>query len=416
MSYQSEEQRMDWDIQQFEDIVREYGSPVYIYSEAILRERCRDVMNFVKYKKFIVDYSMKANSNPALLKIIREEGLEVDVMSPGEIYIAEAAGYEPEEIFYICNNVSAEEMLYVINKGIRVCVDSLEQLEQYGQLAPHSEVSIRINPGIGIGHHEKVVTAGKKAKFGINVELEKDIRAILEKYDLKLIGITQHIGSLFLDGEEYLKSAGTLIEFSKLFSDLEFVDLGGGFGIPYRAAEGESRLDLCELGKSLDVLFENFVQEYGREIYFRIEPGRYIVAECGMILGTVNGRKYNHESKYIGTDVGFNVLMRPVIYDAYHEVSFYRNGHLIESTNGEEATVVGNICESGDILAGDRMLPDVKSGDIIAVKDAGAYGHVMSSNYNGRLRTGEVLLSPDGSRRAIRKRDSFEDLICNYVF
>ncbi len=409
-------QQPGWDSQQFEDIVREYGSPVYIYSEAILRERCRDVMNFVKYEKFIVDYSMKANSNPALLKIIREEGLEVDVMSPGEIYIAEAAGYEPEEIFYICNNVSAEEMLYAIDKGIRVCADSLEQLEQYGQLAPHSSISIRINPGIGAGHHEKVVTAGKKTKFGINTELENDIRAILTKYDLKLIGITQHIGSLFLDGGEYLKSAENLMQFAGSFPDLEFVDLGGGLGIPYRAAEGEARLDLCELGSALDLMFADFVRHYGREIYFRIEPGRYIVAECGMILGTVNGRKYNHESKYIGTDIGFNVLMRPVLYDAYHEIDFYRNGDLLDRMNGENATVVGNICETGDILAGNRMLPDVKAGDIIVVRDAGAYGHVMSSNYNGRLRTSEVLMCADGSRREIRKRDSFEDLMRNYVY
>jgi len=398
-----------------EDLVKEYGSPLYVYSEAILRERCQEVMNFVTYDKFIVDYSMKANSTPALLKIIREEGLEVDVMSPGEIYIAELAGYQPEEILYICNNVSPEEMLYVIKKGIRVCVDSLAQLEQYGKLAPHSSISIRVNPGIGAGHHQKVVTAGKQTKFGINMDLVEDVKSILETYDLKLIGITQHIGSLFLESEDYLKSAEALAAFAKTFPDLEFIDLGGGFGIPYKAIDKEHRLDLHKLGNALDRLFAEFVQKYGREVFFRIEPGRYIVAECGTILGTVNGIKYNGDKKYIGTDVGFNVLMRPILYDAYHEVSFYRDGCFVDDTIKEHATVVGNICETGDILADDRPLPMARAGDVIAISDAGAYGHIMSSTYNGRLRTGEVLLTLAGEPKEIRKRDSFEDLVRNYV-
>lgn len=398
-----------------EELVKEYGSPLYVYSEAILRERCQEVMNLVKYDKFIVDYSMKANSTPALLKIIREEGLEVDVMSPGEIYIAELAGYQPKEIFYICNNVSPEEMLHVVNKGIRVCVDSLAQLEQYGKLAPHSNISIRVNPGIGAGHHQKVVTAGKQTKFGINMDLAEDIKRILEAYNLKLIGITQHIGSLFLKSEEYLKSAEALFDFAQMFPNLEFIDLGGGFGIPYKAVDKANRLDLRKLGNALDLLFTDFVQKYGREVFFRIEPGRYIVAECGTILGTVNGIKYNGDKKYIGTDVGFNVLMRPILYDAYHEVSFYRDGCLVDDTTKENATVVGNICETGDILADDRPLPMAGAGDIIAIKDAGAYGHIMSSTYNGRLRTGEVLLTLAGEIKEIRKRDSFEDLVRNYI-
>lgn len=416
MTNNIENENLYWEGVTPEEIVKQFGSPIYVYSERILRERCVELKNFVTYEKFIVDYSMKANSNPALLKIVREEGLEVDAMSPGEIYIAQMAGYKPEEIFFVCNNVSPEEMMFAVDKGIKISVDSLSQLEQYGKLVPHGKVCLRVNPGIGAGHHEKVVTAGKQTKFGINADCVEEIKQILERYDLTLIGINQHIGSLFMKTEDYLKSVDALFEFALKFPDLQFVDLGGGFGVPYKAADGEGRLNLQELGRELDRLFAGFVQRYGRELFFRVEPGRYVAAECGRILGTVNGVKYNGEKKYIGADIGFNVLMRPVLYDSYHELAFYRDGLLLDHTSGEPAAVVGNICESGDILAGERMLPIVSPGDTMVVKDAGAYGHVMSSNYNGRLRTGEVLITMDGEVKEIRKRDSFEDLVKNYIF
>lgn len=395
------------------EIIHNFGSPVYVYSETILRERCRQLKNFVSYPKFIVDYSIKANSNPTLLKIIREEGLKADVVSQGEIYLAEYAGYRPKEIFYVCNNVSPEEMQYAINRGIRISVDSLSQLEQYGRLNPGGEICIRINPGTGAGHHKKVVTAGKNTKFGINTDSAEEIKNILESFHLKLIGINQHIGSLFLSSESFLRSSEALLNFASEFPGLEFIDLGGGYGVPYE--EGESKLDLNQLGQSLDLLIRNFTDGYGHEIYFRIEPGRYIVAECGLLLGSVHGIKYNGEKKYIGTDIGFNVLMRPILYDSYHEIEIYRDGYLLKDTPKEAATVVGNICESGDILANDRMLPMVAPGDIIAVKNAGAYGHVMSSTYNGRLRPAELLVTDEGNIMEIRKRDSYEDLVRNYI-
>lgn len=399
-----------------EKLVKEYGSGLYVYNEALLRERCRELKNLVSYDNFVVDYSMKANSNPALLQIIHEEGLEVDVMSPGEIHMAEMAGYGPDEIFYICNNVAPDEMKYVIDKGIKVSVDSLGQLEQFGELAPHSKVSIRVNPGTGAGHHKKVVTAGKETKFGINTDCIEDIKRILKQYDLKLIGINQHIGSLFLNSTDYLKSADSLFSFALAFPDLDFVDLGGGFGIPYRAAEGETRLDLKELGLTLDTLFNDFSKKYGKKLLFRVEPGRYVVAECAKLLGTVNGVKYNEQNKYIGTDIGFNLLMRPVLYNSYHEIGFYRNEDFMDNkADGEIATIVGNICETGDILAKDRIFPLVRRGDTMIVHDAGAYGHVMSSNYNGRLKAAEVLLTADGTSKLIRKRDTFEDLVRNYI-
>jgi len=397
------------------EIIKEYGSPLYVYNESILRQRCREMKNFITYPNFSVNYSTKANSNLELLKIVREEGLNADAMSPGEIYVLLAAGFKPEQIFYISNNVSAEEMKYAIEKGIILSADSLSQLELYGKLNPGGKVAVRFNPGVGAGHHEKVVTAGKKTKFGVNMDYISEVKEILKRYDLKLVGINQHIGSLFMEGKPYIEGVKSLLDIAKQFDDLEFVDLGGGFGIPYRKQEGQERLELKEFGSKLDQVLKDWIREYGKDITFKIEPGRYIVAECSVLLGTVHSIKNNYGVTYAGTDIGFNVLARPVMYDSHHDIEVYREGKLLKSTESDKPVyVVGNICESGDILAKDRMLPELKEGDILGIMDAGAYGYSMSSNYNNRLRPAEVLIRENGSISLIRRRDTLEDLMRNF--
>lgn len=390
-------------------LAKEYGTPLYVYNERILRCRCRELKNMVTYPKFVVDYSAKANSNLAILQIVKSEGLEADAMSPGEIYVERMAGFAPEEIFYICNNVSEEEMEYAIREGVTVSVDSVSQLEQFGRLAPGGRVAVRFNPGVGAGHHEKVVTAGKKTKFGVDPEFIPQVKEILKKYNLHLAGINQHIGSLFMTGEAFVQSIGSLLEITRQFPDLDFIDMGGGFGIPYHKEDDEAALDLEGLGREIDKALFAFSKEYGRLVTFRIEPGRYIAAECGMILGQVHSVKHNHDKKFVGCDVGFNVLVRPVMYDSYHGVEIYREGDR-DSEREETVTIVGNICESGDILAKDRVLPEIFEGDILGVLDAGAYGTVMSSNYNNRLRPAEILIREDGRVELVRERDTLEDL------
>jgi len=390
-----------------------YGTPLYVYSEEILRERCRDMKNLLSNRNVRINYSAKANTNLEILKIVREEGLDVDAMSPGEIYIEMMAGFGPEQIFYIGNNVSAEEMKYAAERNILVSVDSLSQLETYGKINPGSRVAVRFNPGIGAGHHEKVITAGKKTKFGVQKEFIEEVKALLKKYNLTLAGINQHIGSLFLDGKAYVDSVRQFLEIAGAFPSLSFIDLGGGFGVPYRP--DEKPLDLKQLGKDLDKVIEEFLAEYpNKDVVFKIEPGRYIVAECGILLGTVHSVKKNYGNTYIGTDIGFNVLVRPVMYDSYHEVAVIRkNGDI---NDGEEvATIVGNICETGDILAKDRLLPKADIDDMVVVFNAGAYGYTMSSNYNCRLRPAEVLIDRNGKDRLIRKRDTLESLAQNFI-
>ena len=387
-----------------------YGSPLYVYNERVFRTRCREIRQLVSYPRFSVNYSVKANNNLALLKIAHEEGLLADAMSPGEIYVEEKAGFLPEEIFYISNNVSLEEMAYAVERGITVSLDSLSQLERFGRAFPGARASLRVNTGIGAGHNAKVVTGGKKTKFAVSLDQLDEARKIIEETGIRLVGINQHIGSFFLEGGIYLDGVYALLETAKTFPGLDFIDCGGGFGMPYDL-KTQKRLDLAELGKALDELFFAFAKEYGKEVTFKVEPGRYISAESAVLLGTVHAVKENAGHLYCGTDIGFNVLIRPVLYDAYHEIEPWPHR---PQAPVKPFTVVGNICESGDILAKDRPLPVMEEGDLVIVHDAGAYCYSMASNYNNRLRPAEILIREDGSVRLIRRRDTLEDLVRNF--
>lgn len=395
------------------DLVEQFGSPLFVYNENMLRQRCRDVRGLSSHPGFTPNYSAKANTNIHLLKIVREEGMVVDAMSPGEIVMNLAAGFTPEQILYISNNVSAEEMQFAIDHGVYVSVDSLAQLDMFGSINSGGKVVIRFNPGIGAGHHQKVVTGGKKTKFGVDPESMDEVHSLLEKHDLTLCGVNMHIGSLFMQADGYVDAMNVLLSIAEQFSTLEFIDFGGGFGIPYRKYDGEERLDFAELGEKFHATITEFTERTGYSGRFMCEPGRYIAAECGILLGTCYSVKNNGDTRFAGTDLGFNTLMRPAMYDSFHDVEIYREeGEPVSETMTQ--TLVGNICESGDIMAKDRELPEIMEGDIIGMLDAGAYGYVMSSTYNQRLRPAEVLIQADGTARLIRRRETLEDLLAMY--
>jgi diaminopimelate decarboxylase len=217
-----------------------------------------------------------------------------------------------------------------------------------------------------------------------------------------------------MESDAYMASTENILSIARQFDDLEFIDLGGGFGIPYRKQDNQSRLDLKDLGEKLTEVILSWVKEYGKQIEFKVEPGRYIVAESSILLGTVNALKTNYSIKYVGTDLGFNVLLRPAMYDSHHDVEVYRKSDR-PSEKEEHVRIVGNICESGDIIARDRKLPEIFEEDILGIMDSGAYGYSMSSNYNLRLRPAEVLIDADGHSRLIRRRDTFEDLVSNFI-
>ena len=397
------------------ELAETYGTPLYVYNENVLRQRCRDLTALSGQPGFGANYSIKANANPVLLRMIREEGLVVDAMSPGELFMNDLAGFTPAEILYISNNNSDTELQNALVHGLLVSVDSLSQLDTLGRLNRGGKVMVRFNPGIGAGHHAKVVTAGKETKFGVTPDKIDEVFALLARHELTLAGINQHIGSLFMEPDGYLNAARVLLDLAETLPDgaldrLEIIDFGGGFGIPYHKYEGEARLDMADLGRRLHAMISGWAASAGYTGRFLVEPGRYVAAECGVLLGRVHAVKNNGDKRYVGTDLGFNVLVRPAMYDSFHDVEIYRGEKGAADAEPMRQTIVGNICESGDILAKDRLLPVMREGDVLGILDAGAYGFTMASNYNQRRRPAEVLIQSDGTARLIRRRETLEDL------
>ena len=394
-------------------LLSQFGSPLYVYSEDILRARCRELREAF-CGRIHPSFSIKANSNAALLRMIREEGIGADAVSCGEIFILEYAGFDSSEIFFIPNNASEKELCFAAERDILISADSLSQLEAIGRVNRGGRVALRINPGIGAGHCDKVVTAGHATKFGIDPALCCEAKKIIKAFDLKLTGVNQHIGSLFLEPGPYVKAAEALLAIVlEHFPGLEFIDFGGGFGVPYK--KNEQRLDLAALRDGLFPLMDSFTAHYdNKDVSFKCEPGRYIAAECGILLGTVNAVKECFGRRYVGTDLGFNVLMRPVLYDSWHEVQLIKKEEDGGCASASLADVTGNICESGDIIAASRPVGNAVRGDIIAVENAGAYGYSMASTYNSRLRPAEVLKTKDGKFRLIRAADTLQSLTASF--
>ena len=403
-----------------EDIVAKYGTPVYVYNEKILRDRMAKVAKVITKYPYTANYSVKANTNIHILKLALEEGLNCDAMSVGEITLLLKAGFPSERIFFVPNNVAPYELAFALKNGVMTSLDSLSQLELFGEVCNQMNIpsgerkcAVRINPGVGAGHHEKVVTGGKKTKFGI---AEYDIPHIFEiasKYGVRIAGINQHIGSLFMDPQPYLDAVTNLLRIAEGFKDLDFIDFGGGYGIPYHKLDNENDFPMEDFKARLEPILDDFVARYGKTPLFKSEPGRFCVAEGSVILGRVHATKENSGIQFAGTDVGMNVLVRPSMYDSHHDIEVIRDGNILPRNDADLVvqTVTGNICESGDILAKDRPLPKLEEGDLICVLDTGAYGWSMCSTYNSRPRPAEVLICADGKVKQIRRKETIEDLM-----
>lgn len=403
------------------DLFKQYGSPLYVYEYSVLYKRCEFMSLFQdRLEEHLPDirvclhYSTKANSNPAILKTVREFGFNVDCMSPLELEINKNCGFTPDRMLYVCNNISPEEMKMVHKNGLLICLDSVSQVCTWGRLYPGSKIMVRINPGVsGVGHSEKVLT-GKDSKFGITESHLELLFAVAKEYNLRIIGVHQHLGSLFLEDKipDYIAGVKAGLEIiKKYFKDVEIVDLGGGFGVPY--GPGECGLSLPGLADKLLPILRDFVQSYPSVKEFKFEPGRYIPCEAGNLLGTVTAVEKRDDTWWVGTDIGMNVLIRPAMYGSYHQISFERLSD--DPDEPDYINICGNICESGDILGKSRLLPLPKVGSIIRVYYAGAYGYSMASNYTGRPRPAEVMLYEDHAQ-LIRQRESLEDMMRNIVW
>ncbi|MCK4803323.1 MAG: diaminopimelate decarboxylase [Spirochaetes bacterium] len=392
-----------------EDLIKEFESPLYVYEEDTIRARARELKNAITYDNKEIKFACKANTNIEIMKVLKEEGMGIDAVSPGEIFAALKAGFEKDHILFTTNNVLWDEIEYAVSNDIMANLDSLSQLKMFGREFPGRDICIRINPNVGAGHHNHVITGGPDSKFGINYTRVDDIKEITRKSGLRIKGIHQHIGSGILDPEIFIKAMGVLLDTAKNFEGLSFIDFGGGIGVPYQ--ENEGRMDIRVLGKKIADEFENFCGRYGRELKLVIEPGRYLVAESGFLLGTVASVKEGEKHRFIGINTGFNHLVRPAMYGSYHQIL-----HAGKPYGARESQVIaGNLCESGDTFTRDeegivdRDLPHFKEGDIVCICNAGAYGYSMASYYNSRPRPAEVLVK--GSRaRLIRRRETFEDI------
>lgn len=384
------------------DLVRQFGSPLYVYDEARLRRRCRDTRAALPDCRFL--YAVKANANPTLLKIIRDEGFGADAVSSGEVALARQVGFAADEISYNGNNVTDAEMKDVVDHGVHVSVDSISQLERYGKLFPGTSVGVRVNPDVGDGHHDHVITGGPNAKFGVDPEDLADARILAVRHDLTIDGLQQHIGSGILDPRSFMRAIDAMLDIASDIDRLRFIDFGGGFGLPYKP--GEAPFDFDAFALTTQRVLAEFQRRYKDPVEFRFEPGRYVVGDCGALLVTVTSVKRGKRHTFVGTDSGFHHLLRPALYGSYHAIDNLSR----PDARIERVTIAGNICESGDLFATDRALPMPEVGDVLAIRDAGAYGYSMASTYNLRARPAEVLLRGNDAV-VIRRRETLQDLL-----
>jgi len=400
--------QLHWGGASCEALAEKFGTPLFVYDEGRIRSQARGLKKAFSHPKVRLLYSCKANSNLAVLKALREEGLGLDAVSPGEIFLGLKAGFKPRDILFTGNNVTDEEMRFALSKGVGINVDSLPQLERFGKLRPGGEVSVRINPDVGEGHHDHVITGGPESKFGIWMDQVTEIKRIARKHDLRIIGLHQHIGSGVMEAEVFLDAMEVLLQVAPGFEDLEFLDFGGGLGVPY--APGQRPLDVRSLGRMLSQRFLRFCEKYGRTLTLVLEPGRYFVAEAGVLLTRVNTIKATPEHTFVGTDSGFNHLIRHSLYGAHHEIL---NASRVKGAR-EFAAVCGNVCESGDLFTHGREITRFAEGNLAAILNAGAYGFSMSMEYNSRPRPAEVLVH-HGKARLIRKRETLNGLLRNQI-
>lgn len=397
-----------------DSIAREFGTPLYVINESRMRDNIRRLREeFSKhYGRIRIHYACKANSNLAVMAIARQEGCFIDAVSPGEIYLALKAGFKPEQILYTGNSVKNEELSFALKTRVRITIDSTSQLARLAKLtgAKHPEIAIRVNPDVGAGHHDHCITGGRNAKFGIWEDQTEEAAATARKAGMRLVGVQMHIGSGILEVDPYLPAIRRLVELAAGIQDqsgegLEFLDIGGGLGVPYKPEEHE--LDLPHFASEVVRTFLGSVQAGGIRgtPYLALQPGRYLIADAVVLLTTVNTMKKTPHRVFVGVDAGFNDLIRPAMYGSYH--------HILNASNllapASKVDVVGPLCESGDIFARDRELPEPREGDLLAILNAGAYGYSMSSQYNSRPRAAEVLVS-DGEAALVRERESLQSL------
>jgi len=393
-----------------DSIVQKYGTPCYVYDMATIRQKVNDLRAFD-----LIRYAQKACSNIAILDRLRRLGVVVDAVSAGEVHRALAAGYGPEGIVYTADVFDREALALVKKLGLHVNCGSPDMIEQLGQVQPGASVTLRVNPGFGHGHSQKTNTGGPQSKHGIwHGDIDRFLR-LADMHNIVIDGLHMHIGS-GTDLEHLSQVCDALERVAKQIGrTLTTISAGGGLPVPYRV--GQSYVDIDKYFQLWDQTRKRLEKDFGHSIRLEIEPGRYLVAESGYLIAEIRAVKNMGENRFYLLDAGFNDLARPILYGAYHPISIYHRGAVPSAEALFDTVVGGPLCESGDIFTQEeggfvakRALPPANVGDYLILEVAGAYGFVMSSNYNGRFRAPEVLIE-DGQLHCIRERETFDDLI-----
>ncbi|WP_296386753.1 diaminopimelate decarboxylase [Winogradskyella sp.] len=389
-------------------IAKDFGSPVYVYdAETITNQYKRLTKAFSKVKQLKLNYAVKALSNISVLKLFSTLGSGIDTVSIQEVQLGLKAGFKPENIIFTPNGVSLEEIEEVSKLGVQINIDNLSILEQFGTKHPNIPVCIRINPHVMAGGNTNISVGHIDSKFGISIHQIPLILRTVENTKMNINGIHMHTGSDILDIDVFLYASEILFETAKNFKNLEFIDFGSGFKVPYKTGDIETNIE--ELGEKLSKRFNEFCKEYGKDLTLAFEPGKFLVSEAGVFLAKVNVVKQTTSTVFAQIDSGFNHLIRPMLYGSQHSIL------NISNPKGRERfySVVGYICET-DTFANNRRISEINEGDILCFKNAGAYCYSMASNYNSRYRPAEVLLHK-GKAHLIRKRETFDDILHNQV-
>lgn len=388
-------------------LTEKYGCPLYVYDTAIIERQYKRLTDAFKVNKLKINYACKALTNINVLKFIKTLGAGLDTVSIQEVRLGLMAGFTTEDIIYTPNCVSLQEIKEALDLGVRINIDNLSILEQFGNLFPEKPVCIRINPHILAGGNSKISTGHIDSKFGISFHQVPHIHRIVEATGMKVTGLHMHTGSDILDSEVFIQGADVLLGIAKEFPDLEDIDFGSGFKVDYKNDGIET--DVEDLGIRISERFNEFCDDYGKELTLMFEPGKFLVSEAGTFLAKVNVIKQTTSTVFAGIDSGLNHLIRPMLYDSYHRIE------NISKTEGRKRiyTIVGYICET-DTFGVNRKLNEVLEGDVLAFHNAGAYCFMMASNYNSRYRPAEVLIH-EGKDYLIRNRESMEDILRNQI-
>lgn len=392
----------------YQQIIEEFGTPTYVYHGDRTIQQFQKLQNSFQGVNLKLKYAMKALSNVNILRLLKTQGAGIDAVSIEEVQLALRAGFSPEEILFTPNSIGFDELTEAIELGVQINIDNLNLLEKFGAKYQDSyPCCIRINPHIMAGGNANISVGHIDSKFGISIHQLRHVERIVKNYGIHVNGLHMHTGSDILDADIFLMGADIIFQAARNFSELSFIDFGSGFKVAYK--EGDVETDIQKVGAAISKAFNEFCADYGRELELWFEPGKFIVSDSGELLVRSNVVKQTTSTVFVGVDSGQNHLIRPMMYNAYHHIE------NISNPSGEKKlyTIVGNICET-DTFGYDRFLSEVREGDILSIKNAGAYGFSMSNQYNSRRRPAEVLIL-DGNAHLIRRRETIEDLTRNEV-